>query len=166
MAWTDPKTWLPNLVLTAAELNQYVRDNLKAIGDPWQAYTPTWSASGTAPALGNGALLGRYMQAGKLVHFRITLTMGATTTYGTGQWRFTLPVAPASSARQSFVLDCLDTGAASWTGSAAWISSLSALACSAPATTAGAADRTVGPTVPFTWGSGDQLTIVGTYEAA
>lgn len=29
MSWTDPKTWQPNEVLTASELNTQVRDNLR-----------------------------------------------------------------------------------------------------------------------------------------
>jgi hypothetical protein len=36
MAWTDPKTWSALSVLTASELNQYIRDNLnylKSIAD-------------------------------------------------------------------------------------------------------------------------------------
>lgn len=29
MSWTTPKTWQPNAVLTAAEMNEQVRDNLR-----------------------------------------------------------------------------------------------------------------------------------------
>jgi hypothetical protein len=59
----------------------------------WTSYTPTWTGSTTNPSLGNGTLSAAYIQIGKTVHFRINLTMGTTTTYGSGIWRFTLPVA-------------------------------------------------------------------------
>jgi hypothetical protein len=57
----------------------------------WQAYTPSWVSTGTAPALGNGVLLGRYAQVGKVVHAYINFTLGSTSTQGTGTWYFTLP---------------------------------------------------------------------------
>ena len=55
-------------------------------------YTPTWSSSGTLPVLGNGSITAKYHQAGNLVAVAINLTMGSSTTYGTGYWRFSLPV--------------------------------------------------------------------------
>ena len=59
----------------------------------WNAYTTTWGAQVTAPSLGNGILDARYTQRGKTVTFSIELTTGSTTTYGTGIYTFTLPVA-------------------------------------------------------------------------
>lgn len=67
---------------------------LNAIGaGVWTAYTPVWSSTGTAPVLGNGTLSGAYQQVGKKVDFVTRLTAGTTTTFGTLQYRFTLPVA-------------------------------------------------------------------------
>jgi len=61
--------------------------------DPtWQSYTPTWGSTGTAPSLGNGTLVGTYVQQGKLVTFRAVLTLGSTSTIGTGQYNLSLPV--------------------------------------------------------------------------
>ena len=57
-----------------------------------QSYTPTWSSTGTAPSLGNGTLTGSYQQFGKLVYFRAVLTLGSTSTIGTGQYNLSLPV--------------------------------------------------------------------------
>ena len=55
-----------------------------------QSYTPTWGSTGTAPSLGNGTLTGSYQQFGKLVYFRAVLTLGSTSTIGTGQYHLTL----------------------------------------------------------------------------
>jgi hypothetical protein len=61
--------------------------------EDWTTYTPTWSSSGTAPSLGNGTLSGKYLQIGKLVYVQIFFQSGSTTTYGTGDWRLSLPFA-------------------------------------------------------------------------
>lgn len=95
MAWTNPRTWTAGERLTAALLNLQVRDNLKAIGDPWDAYTPSWTAATTNPSVGNGSLVGAVRQMGSLVHFRLLLTAGSSTTFGSGAWKMTLPVIPA-----------------------------------------------------------------------
>lgn len=62
----------------------------------WTAFTPTWTASGTPPALGNGSISGAYCQVGKLIVCRGQLTMGNTTTFGTGAYSISLP-APAAA---------------------------------------------------------------------
>lgn len=56
-------------------------------------FTPVWGSDGTAPALGNGTLTGRYTRRGKHIRACIELTMGSTTTYGTGAYKFTMPTA-------------------------------------------------------------------------
>ena len=35
MAWTAPRSWVADEVVTADVMNAHVRDNLKAIGDAW-----------------------------------------------------------------------------------------------------------------------------------
>ena len=76
-----------NLVLTA--------DSSTATGlkwsPSWTAYTPTWTSSGTAPAIGNGTLQGSYLQVGKLVYTHIYWKAGSTTTFGTGVYFLSLP---------------------------------------------------------------------------
>lgn len=144
-----------------------LRDALKAQSEAWTSYTPTWTGSTTNPVLNNGSWSGTgYMQVGKKVEGLIVLTMGTTTTYGSGQWRITLPVTPVSSARIPFMLDMLDvSGGAAWTGKATWRSA-GYLALDCQPTTAGNADRTVTSTTPFTWASTDQLVIPFSYQAA
>lgn len=166
MAWTTPTTWVAGLALTATQLNQQLRDNLKAIGDPWTAYTPQWTSTATAPTLGNGVITGGYMQAGKLVHFWAKVTMGTTTTYGTGAYRLSLPVSIASTYPARFTTAMFDASAAFH---------FQGMTYSVSGTTApigvdnGATDGhigAVGPAVPFTFATGDTIEIIGTYEAA
>ncbi|MDP9469045.1 MAG: hypothetical protein M3Q71_00040 [Chloroflexota bacterium] len=63
----------------------------------WSNYTPTWTGSTTAPALGNGTITGHYARLGRSVTVRIRQIMGSTTTYGSGRWAWTLPFDPAPS---------------------------------------------------------------------
>lgn len=95
MVWSTPKTWVAPSVPTAGDLNTHLRDQLNAIGGTWTSYTPTWTSSGS-PAVGNGSLTGYYMQAGKLIHARIRLLIGSSTTISTGIYTFALP-APAAA---------------------------------------------------------------------
>lgn len=156
MAWTSPRTWVPLETVTAALLNAHVRDNLKAIGDTWTSYTPTlnnWT-------IGNGTLSGRYMQAGKLVHFSISLVLGSTTGT-TGSLGFALPVSPALGTGlpvgQAQLLDT--SGSARRIYAAVWDSSISACQPRDATYTA------VSSAAPWTWATGDQVLINGTYEA-
>lgn len=60
----------------------------------WTSYTPTWTAITTNPSLGNGTLTGKYLYDPdkKIAHAKITLTIGSTTTKGSGAYIFSLPV--------------------------------------------------------------------------
>jgi hypothetical protein len=58
---------------------------------PIQSYTPTWTASTTNPAIGNGSITGRYKRYRDLVYVEMTVTMGSTTTYGSGGYRLSVP---------------------------------------------------------------------------
>jgi hypothetical protein len=76
-----------NLVLTA---DSSTATGLKYSAD-WTAYTPTWTSTGTAPAIGNGTLQGSYLRVGKLVYTHIYWKAGSTTTFGTGIYFLSLP---------------------------------------------------------------------------
>jgi hypothetical protein len=62
----------------------------------WHDYAPTWTSTGTQPVVGNGFFYGRYTLVGKTVFARMILNFGSTTTGGTGDWRFGLPIACAA----------------------------------------------------------------------
>lgn len=143
------------------------RDALKGAADAWTAYTPTWTATSVNPAIGNGSFTGSaYMRVNKLVTFRIVLNYGSTTSGGTGQWLLALPVTPINAGRPSFIADMLDTGVNNYTGRLVITAGSITAQLLTAGTSAGGPDRAVSATVPFTFGTGDQLTITGTYEAA
>ncbi len=118
----------------------------------WTSYTPTWTASSVNPAIGDGTLAGIYHQVGKLLHFSITVTMGASTTYGTGTWRFALPTT-VSAVTASVVM--LDGGATFYTGAVTLVSGTT-LQVITDVASAG-----VTPTHPITWATTDSLQING-----
>lgn len=57
----------------------------------WTPYTPSWTASSVNPAIGNGTITGRYRQVGKTIDVAVSIVMGSTTTFGTGEWYVSLP---------------------------------------------------------------------------
>lgn len=78
-------------VPSAAEWKQ-ILDALHGLTDAMSSYPVAWTSTGSAPAIGNGYLYGEYARAGKLAYGRISLTLGSTTTIGTGEYRWNLPV--------------------------------------------------------------------------
>lgn len=60
-----------------------------------QAFTVTWTGAGSNPVLGNGTLTGNWSRHGRRVEAVFNLTAGTTTTFGTGNWSFSLPTASA-----------------------------------------------------------------------
>jgi hypothetical protein len=60
----------------------------------WLSYVPVWGSNGTQPALGvNGTISGIYSKIGKTIQVRIAMTLGSSSTVGTGaRYSWTLPV--------------------------------------------------------------------------
>lgn len=87
MVWTEPDTWVADEIPPASEWNRRIRDQLRAL-TTWVAYTPTL-LNGT---LGNGTLVGDFIDAGDLVHGRALLTWGSTTS-NSGQIHISAPTA-------------------------------------------------------------------------
>jgi hypothetical protein len=131
----------------------------------WQAYTPAWTSSGTQPVLNNGTLVGRYSKTGTIVRASARLLMGSTTTYGTGGYLISLPVAAATTSSLFRVGSayCRDASATSSghfpaicvidTGTPTLVAFFNVIA-------------QVGQTVPFTWANTDHLSFTITYESA
>lgn len=168
MAWTAPRTWATGEVLTDTLLNQQLRDNLLAYGDPgvWTTFSPSITAvsggfqNGTTGYVNSG----RYKLIGKAVVFAVKIRLGTGGGSGTGLYRLSLPVAASASAvtdaaivGSTEYLD--DSTATSYVGTARLVSSTSATLQSHG--TAG-----VSATVPFTWTASDWLFCSGAYEAA
>lgn len=155
---------LPNhLKASASTLNTWA----------WDSWTPSWTATGTAPAIGNGTLTGEYIQIGKTVIFRIKFIAGTTTTFGTGIWLFSLPVTlstyytSGTPSNIGFLLggymeDKAINGYGVVGGRFDAISTFKVLYSNSATGTV----SLVGQTAPFTWGSTDYATFSGIYEIA
>jgi hypothetical protein len=57
----------------------------------WVSFTPTFTAGGGSPAIGDGSILGKYRIVGDSIEVNIILTVGSTTNLGTGELRFNMP---------------------------------------------------------------------------
>ena len=134
----------------------------------WTSYTPTITADGGGFALNNGTLTGRYKQVGKTVFFKLKFVFGSTTAAGTGHWNFSLPVT-AYDSNFTFSAAILDDGVAWYggIGNGNYTGSTSNFAVIIPSTSASATTwQSVGNGGPFIWGTSDNITITGSYEAA
>lgn len=69
-------------------------NNTRNLLDAWrQAYTPAITSGGTAPSLGNGTITGSFSRSGATTSIVGELTIGSTTTLGTGILSISLPAA-------------------------------------------------------------------------
>jgi hypothetical protein len=127
----------------------------------WAPFTPTWTGSATNPVYNNAVVGAAFKRESHMVHFRIAITMGNTTTFGTGQWSFSLPVAPGFD--QVVPVVYTDSSAAvRFCGSALLTNG------------SGGIERLLGPVdagnagvtnlYPMTWATNDQIVISGVYE--
>lgn len=77
-------------VPTGAEW-EAIRDAVASLTDPWNTYTPSWTASVTNPTIGNGAIAGTYLRNGKYGRGNFSIDIGSTTNVGSGTYSVTLP---------------------------------------------------------------------------
>jgi hypothetical protein len=131
----------------------------------WTSYSVSWSSqSNPQPVLGNGSLTGFYKVIGKTVFVRVKLNWGTTTSGGTGDWRFSLPVNAASSDGVQFPCSMLDNGV-NWYAGIVNGTYTGAVDKSSIITTASPAGA-ITANIPFTWGNLDSLQFNGSYESA
>lgn len=127
----------------------------------WTSYVASWTASVSNPNIGNGSIQAAYEQVGKTVRFRVKVTDGSTTTEGSGNYSLSLPVAPLTGT--IFTFDgSAGTGTYRIYGIATGGSTVLPLYAQSSTTTT----ARMTPTFPFTMGSGDTISISGTYETA
>ena len=135
----------------------------------WQSYTPTWTADTTNPAIGNGTLTGRYIVIGKLCTYVLGLVMGSTTTYGSGNWAFSLPINAVNTAGINFygVAHLRKVGTANYERIAEIVpaNSVSVINLFIDPTP-GSNSTNLSASVPFTWGEDDAFGFKITYEIA
>lgn len=131
----------------------------------WSSWTPTL----TNLTQGNGTITAKYIQTGKTVHYRFKFVLGSTSAVGSGP-TFTLPVA----AHADYVAiqdvygsaNMVDAGTAAYVGRLRATSTTVGLLLAENAGGALTVDNSVSSTVPFTWATGDSISVYGTYEAA
>lgn len=133
------------------------------ISPGWTSYTPTWTSSGTQPAINNGTLTGRYRRvaASDLVIAEVRVAMGSTTTFGTGFYSWSLPVSASASALlfTSGSANLFDISALTRFGASAKLDTATTVILNAH-------NGTIAQTVPFTWANGDDIRFTVQYEAA
>ena len=122
------------------------------IGGVWQNYTVEWTAT-TNPSIGDGSLTGRYSVVGKICFINIQLVAGSTTTFGSGEWMFSLPIT-AQTPIGSGSVKIFDTGTA-WHDLTAKFASSTQIYI-----------PPVNATYPMTWAANDQLDLSIFYEIA
>ncbi|MFK0151207.1 hypothetical protein ACIQVK_03880 [Streptomyces sp. NPDC090493] len=165
----SPRTWVVGEVVSAALMNQEIRDQFNSFFGAWTTYTPTFGSTGTAPAVGNGTLNGQYMKIGRTVIMSLTFTIGSTTTFGSGNLSFTLPATGAAASNgvalnasasrtgtQNFVMGAMPLTNNATTTSTIWFASTS---------TSGDWDAWTA-SVPWTLAAGDIVRVWGQYQAA
>lgn len=146
----------------AATITKKTMDDIEAIFAAWTAYSVVWTALTTNPVIGNGVLTGRFLRMGKTVFCAVLLQPGSTTTFGTGEWRFTLP-SEAKGVEYIGTAYSLDAGTAHHDGIAR-VTDLTPAPSKAGVYESGAGAYQ--SNVPFVWTNGDTLLFSFTYEEA
>ncbi len=147
----------------------WARSSVTKIGNSslpeWQSYTPTWASAGTPPALGNGTIVGRYIQIGKFISVQVKLTLGTTSTVGTGQYFISMPVTAAAAVSlgigNGYIYD--SSAASLWT---IVVQPASTTQAGFYFTGAGGAHVVGGAAAPFGWAVNDEINASFVIEAA
>jgi len=159
-----PRTWVVGEVVSAATMNQEIRDQINSMLDPWTSYTPAWTAT-TDPVLGNGTILGRYMKIGRTVTATVFLTCGSTTTYGSGAWNFSLPTA-AASAGLSYLGSARMTSTDTWHGQVSINSSATTFQVTFPSSSTNTRSANASQGTPATLAATHTIRATVTYQSA
>lgn len=126
----------------------------------WTTYTPALTTSGSAPSVGNGTISGKYRYLDwKTLISEATLTVGTTTSFGTGVLYTSLPQTAVSAITGGGTWHAVDTGVQEY-GGATKIESTTTYRM------VQSAGGTVSGTVPFSFGSTDVLRSQVIYEPA
>lgn len=146
-------------------------DTLEFIGG-YTDYSPSlaWTSTGSAPAFGNSTKAARYVQLGKLVHYFGIVQFGSSATFGTGDYRFSLPV----TANTGVLLGTIsifgggmifDNSASAYGTPSVSLQTNTTLELLYGATYLGTVTR-VGQLTPWTWAQSDIISWNMIYEAA
>lgn len=170
MAWSTPRTWTVGEVVTAANMNTYISDDLTVLyGSTWTTFSPTLTQSGSVALT---TATGRYQHVGYRCHLFIFLDPSGT---GTGANDIVIGNIPAAIAPRatgapasgnadtpSGIGTFHDTGAAMY--SVHWFFVTSST-IKGNATTSSAGSY-LGTSPNFAIAAGDSLTVNITYETS
>lgn len=131
-------------------------------GFPSFIHTPVWASSGTAPSIGNGTLSCPYKITGDWCFFHFLFAPGSSTTFGTGNYTWTLPLTTVSGFELVFTMRVHDAGTAdlSYIAEINGGSNLLSFYYAGIAT----ARLNISQTAPITWVNGDNLSISGNFR--
>jgi hypothetical protein len=147
-----------DLVLSAASGEA---TGLKYAG-AWTTYTPTL----TGVTVGNGTLVARYCQVGKLVSLMIRFVFGSTSAVTGAFVQFSLPITSGVSSGGVGNAYLLDSGTADYIATVKQDSSTAYSLNPIIANLNYASLGNMTSTVPFTWATNDVFQITLNYEAA
>ncbi|WP_330172941.1 hypothetical protein OG875_04680 [Streptomyces sp. NBC_01498] len=132
---------------------------------PWAAYTCAWTAATTNPVIGNGTRTARVSLNGKSATVAVRIAPGSTTTFGSGNYSFSLPYPSAADVVEY-------TGAARLTAGSTYIGQTYATAGAStftatfPTAATPANATNMSPTTPATLANGHILRMSLTYQIA
>jgi hypothetical protein len=148
-------------------------DRLKDLLKPWilglhtiKTYTPIWTGSVTNPVINSGTLVGEYVVRGNMCLVNIRMVAGADTTFGSGNWAFSLPFTAYNGSHDYFgVAHVRDTGVNNYARMADIIPAGTTITFFNQLDSATNVS-TITATTPFTWASGDVLNLQIEYRIA
>lgn len=154
--------WSAGSRITAARLDE--------ISGIWVAYNVQWTASTSNPTIGNGIIEGKYALHGGLCTVRANVSMGSTTTFGSGIWMLSLPFAAATIGHTEFQwvgsANALDRATAWHPGVTRINSGGTVMEMLSPTAADGGTTAEWTPTRPHTWANTDLFSVEITYEPA
>jgi len=146
----------------AAVAHDHDGSNSRLINPPVYNYTPTWTSTGTQPALNNGTTNSRFSFIGKFVVVHFGITFDSLTSFGTGTWRFGAPVTAAGARSSIGISRAFQSGVQELNGLTVHLVTLDSFVI---VTAAGAH---LAPSTPWSWVADPTNSISATfmYEAA
>jgi hypothetical protein len=140
----------------------------QVVWQEWTSYTPT--LAGTGWSQGNGVFTAGYAVSSGVCHFHIVLSMGSTTSFGSGAPTFTVPLTADTTFGTGYQwhVGAAQQGAASTMHPVSWRLASSTQIMAHAHTTSGSyvGLSNVTSSVPFTWGTGHRLSARGSYQIA
>lgn len=125
-------------------------------------YAGSWTAVTTNPTIGDGIITAKWIPVGHstiLVKFRVV--MGSTTTYGSGNYNFSIPIASTNV----YTSVAIETAAGQYLdASAGFRYSCVAYVRSGDMRATNYSGQIFNPAAPVTWANGDQISLSCTYE--